>query len=1154
MDDENAPPPRRGHCSFVRGGRHVVIYGGVHQAWGYEGCSPESASTCKYLHDMRQYDTQKQKWWAVAQTSEEEMGLPQGRTGHVCAHKDAWHNAEVLVVWGGEGYGYEQVSGAYVDDGPWLFTFSTAAASEKQPSGAWRRLVPAGGVPQPKPWGAVGAMEQDALVLYGGLPTHDPLRIPKGGSLQQQATSAVWRLQWQPLGTLTSAEPTTGRCEGGAIVTSPRAPAPTDGTLGDVAAASVARRRARACQSPSRAAAAAKVAARTREVGGIAPQPVHASKSRAFGIMEANPAFTAADIRVSPRTLVLPVVAVGRAQARRRRRRRRPRSRAYLALHQAVRVGVAARSVEMSGGTPLVDDARRGARARRWHASSHRRVAAGVPCGPDGAVEDGGAELVDAQFFITPCKSPFTGGRDSEAATAGVPQGRRQADQRAEEGPLDPPVGEARAQAHDRGDGAAGGEDAVDRRRGVRQLGSDPRLRRHCDAAASRAAADNVILSFASMTYEVWRGDKTFPEARQRLSVNLPFPPGEWVHVAVLHDMTENTAFIFWNQIPVASGQVHLPRAGVERPSCLIGRSNFVGDPIFRGMMKDLFVYETCIDRQGMKTVVDQKHVVHEESLVHMGMRTWCGENEAFGRSQCVGSISPEEVGGNGVAANVAVLGQWGYDGSGCPASFPHQSGNSKICYNDKSYATAGSGPCSSWCTTDVDVGSGCGDDYNKENLCASTQGGADFRTADLQKCKAKCAATRARASPSRTASRRATTPTAPTACPSSVSLRGATSAASGEKTFGCQADGKGQCLASYPTGLTSGVDPIDPNDCSKCAIGAGITPGDCNAVCRRGAFGPRDNRASTVCPPAFPHRSSGASQICYNDASFATAASGPCGSWCTTDVNVGSGCGDNNAHLCGYAGGGYCAHDKSEDPAQCCTCGSSVPPSFGPWMNHVINCRSGGSCVLSYTTETDYGSCQTKCAKVAGCRAWTYRIKGGLCWVLNGYALKEPRLYDGYISGAPYTTVAVASGGGWEPFHGFTPKPINFGPYENHKIECGADNAILSAGCNHFAFKAEGAQACQAACAADTCEQTYHEIEGLLCHYNHHHYDVRSSGEAVQLPRVVHNSKAAQCFRTTRSGAAATPGTEGADDLDPNPRTTTITTASRTKGGTRST
>ena len=179
--DENAPPPRRGHCSFVRGGRHVVVYGGVHQAWGYEGLLARVG-----------VDVQVPPRHAAVRHPKAEVvgggadvrggdGTAAGRTGHVCAHKDAWHNAEVLVVWGGEGYGYEQVSGAYVDDGPWLFTFSTAAASEKQPSGAWRRLVPAGGVPQPKPWGAVGAMEQDALVLYGGLPTHDPLRIPKGG-------------------------------------------------------------------------------------------------------------------------------------------------------------------------------------------------------------------------------------------------------------------------------------------------------------------------------------------------------------------------------------------------------------------------------------------------------------------------------------------------------------------------------------------------------------------------------------------------------------------------------------------------------------------------------------------------------------------------------------------------------------------------------------------------------------------------------------------------------------------------------------------------------------------------------------------------------------------------------------------------------------
>ena len=69
------------------------------------------------------------------------------------------------------------------------------------------------------------------------------------------------------------------------------------------------------------------------------------------------------------------------------------------------------------------------------------------------------------------------------------------------------------------------------------------------------------------------------------------------------------------------------------------------------------------------------------------------------------------------------------------------------------------------------------------------------------------------------------------------------------------------------------------------------------------------------------------------------------------------------------------------------------------------------------------------------GCRlpCWTYRIKGGLCWVLNGYALKEYG-YDGYISGAPYDGRRRV-GRRMGPFHGFTPKPINFGPYENHKL-----------------------------------------------------------------------------------------------------------------------
>merc|ERR1712146_646485 len=46
----------------------------------------------------------------------------------------------------------------------------------------------------------------------------------------------------------------------------------------------------------------------------------------------------------------------------------------------------------------------------------------------------------------------------------------------------------------------------------------------------------------------------------------------------------------------------------------------------------------------------------------------------------------------------------------------------SKICYNKAAYAKSGSGPCGSWCTLDVKVGSGCGN--NKTRLCPSVKKG----------------------------------------------------------------------------------------------------------------------------------------------------------------------------------------------------------------------------------------------------------------------------------------------------------------------------------------------------------------------------------------------------------------------------------------------
>merc|ERR1712146_805084 len=124
----------------------------------------------------------------------------------------------------------------------------------------------------------------------------------------------------------------------------------------------------------------------------------------------------------------------------------------------------------------------------------------------------------------------------------------------------------------------------------------------------------------------------------------------------------------------------------------------------------------------------------------------------------------------------------------------------SKICYNKAAYAKSGSGPCGSWFTLDVKVGSGCGN--NKMRLCPSVK-----KTKKVVKKK----------------------------------------------------------VVKKMTG---------------------------KRTCKQALNG-------------FVH---GAKQykmkICYNKASYAKAGSGPCGTWCTLDVKVGGGCGNNKMRLCKFKGG----------------------------------------------------------------------------------------------------------------------------------------------------------------------------------------------------------------------------------------------------------
>jgi hypothetical protein len=64
-------------------------------------------------------------------------------------------------------------------------------------------------------------------------------------------------------------------------------------------------------------------------------------------------------------------------------------------------------------------------------------------------------------------------------------------------------------------------------------------------------------------------------------------------------------------------------------------------------------------------------------------------------------------------------------------------------------------------------------------------------------------------------------------------------------------------------------------------------------------------------CPADFPflinpNTTNGrtcANMVCYKTQAEARSGTGPCGSWCTKSLYIGSGCGDNNQHLCS---GGY--------------------------------------------------------------------------------------------------------------------------------------------------------------------------------------------------------------------------------------------------------
>ena len=71
-----------------------------------------------------------------------------------------------------------------------------------------------------------------------------------------------------------------------------------------------------------------------------------------------------------------------------------------------------------------------------------------------------------------------------------------------------------------------------------------------------------------------------------------------------------------------------------------------------------------------------------------------------------------------------------------CCTSSPDQKNDGVSCYNKQAYATSGEGPCGSWCTKDISVGAGCGD--NHKHLC-KTSNGECHAGLNVSACKAEC-------------------------------------------------------------------------------------------------------------------------------------------------------------------------------------------------------------------------------------------------------------------------------------------------------------------------------------------------------------------------------------------------------------------------------
>ena len=147
------------------------------------------------------------------------------------------------------------------------------------------------------------------------------------------------------------------------------------------------------------------------------------------------------------------------------------------------------------------------------------------------------------------------------------------------------------------------------------------------DFGEAYGRGSNIVVSFKDgITYQVY--DAGTKKAELSTGSTHPFPQNEWVHVTIAQPRQGPTK-IYWGTKTMVSKILPYFPADVARTRLFIGKSNWSNDPMFKGTMSDLFIWNSALNKPTI-TAVHSKHALPASLRPVISMfRTWCQDDDA---------------------------------------------------------------------------------------------------------------------------------------------------------------------------------------------------------------------------------------------------------------------------------------------------------------------------------------------------------------------------------------------------------------------------------------------------------------------------------------------------------------------------------------------